>query len=215
MTRRPKKMFSAKHPIKIGTWNVRTLYQSGKSHQVAIEMDRYQFEILGLSEVRWNTSVMTTLTTGHTFIYSGSSDANDIHDKGVGFMLTKKPKRFLLEWNPVSATIIPARFYTKFQKTIIIQVYLPTNNAMEDDKHDFYNSFQATINSIPKRDILMLMGDLNAKVGTDRKGREMGPNGIVEMNENGELFADFCDFYHTKSGKKLHGSHLLEILKTK
>ena len=40
----------------------------------------------------------------------------------------------------------------------------------------------------------MLMGDLTAKVSTDRKGREreMGPNGIGEMNENGELFADFC-----------------------
>ena len=40
----------------------------------------------------------------------------------------------------------------------------------------------------------MLMGDVNAKVGTDRKGREreMGPNGIGKMNENGELFADYC-----------------------
>ena len=63
-------------------------YQNGKSKQVAEEMDRYRLEILGLSEVRWNTSGMTTLTTGHTIIYSGNSYANDIHDKGVGFMLT-------------------------------------------------------------------------------------------------------------------------------
>ena len=83
MTRRQKKMFSAKHPTKIGTWNVRTLYQSGKSQQVAEEMDRYQLEILGLNEDRWNTSGMTTLTTGHTIIFPGNSDANDIHDKGV------------------------------------------------------------------------------------------------------------------------------------
>ncbi|CAG2254859.1 unnamed protein product [Mytilus edulis] len=40
----------------------------------------------------------------------------------------------------------------------------------------------------------MILGDLNAKVGKDRTGREreMGPNGIGEMNENGEIFADFC-----------------------
>ena len=39
----------------------------------------------------------------------------------------------------------------------------------------------------------MLMGDLTAEVGADRKGREreMGPNGIGEMNEKGERFADF------------------------
>ncbi|CAG2197111.1 unnamed protein product [Mytilus edulis] len=64
MTRRPMKLFSPKYPTKIGTWNVRTLYQSGKSLQTAKEMDRYSIEILGLSEVRWNTSGMTTLNTG-------------------------------------------------------------------------------------------------------------------------------------------------------
>ena len=109
-------------------------------------------------------------------------------------MLTKKAKQSLLEWNPVSSRIITARFDTKFQKTTIIQVYSPTNNADEEEKDDFYNSLQTTVNSVPKRDILMLLGDLNAKVGKDRTGREreMGPNGIGEMNENGEIFADFC-----------------------
>ena len=122
------------------------------------------------------------------YIYSENSDANDIHDKGVGFMLTKKAKRFLLEWKPVLTRIITARFDTKFQKTTIIQVFSPTNNETEDDKDDFYKSLLSTINSIPKRVILMFMGDLNAKVGTDKKGRErdMGPNDIGEMNENGE-----------------------------
>ena len=96
---------------------------------------------------------MTTLTTGHTIIYSGNSYANDIHDKGVGFMLTKKAKGSLLEWNPVSARIITARFDTKFQNTTLIQAYSPTNNATEDDKDDFYNSLQTTI--IPIRNILM------------------------------------------------------------
>ena len=116
-----------------------------KANKSREEIDRYQLEILGLSEVRWTTSGMTTLTTGHTINYSGNSDANDIHDKDVGFMLTKKAKRSLLEWNPVSVRIIPARFDTKFQKTIIIQVYSPTNDATEDDKNDFYNSLQTTI----------------------------------------------------------------------
>ncbi|CAC5370965.1 unnamed protein product [Mytilus coruscus] len=50
MTRRPMELFSNKLNTRIGTWNVRTLYQSGKCAQVAKEMDRYKIEILGLSE---------------------------------------------------------------------------------------------------------------------------------------------------------------------
>ena len=164
------KLFSAKQPAKIGTWNVRTLYQSGKSLQVAKEMDRYNLQILGLSEVRWNTSGMTTLTSGHTIIYSGNPNDNDIHDKGVGFALTKKAKRSLLEWNPVSFRIITARFDTKFQKTTKIQVYSPTKNASEEEKEEFYDSLQTIVNLTPKRDILMIIGDLNAKVGANGNG---------------------------------------------
>ncbi|XP_071136997.1 uncharacterized protein [Mytilus edulis] len=78
--------------------------------------------------------------------------------------------------------------------TAVIQVYSPTNNADGEEKDDFYNFLQTTVNSIPKQDILMIIGDLNVKVGKDRTGREreMGPNGIGEMNENGEIFADVC-----------------------
>ena len=42
--------------------------------------------------------------------------------------------------------------------------------------------------------MLILMGDMNAKLGTDNaeREREMAQNGLGEMNENGELLADFC-----------------------
>lgn len=39
--------------IKIGTWNVRTMYEATKSAQVAHEMNRNHLDILKLSEVRW------------------------------------------------------------------------------------------------------------------------------------------------------------------
>ncbi|CAC5372796.1 unnamed protein product [Mytilus coruscus] len=84
------------------------MYQSGKSLKTAKEMGRCRIEILGLSEVRSNTAGMTTLNTGHTIIYSGTTNSTEAHDKGVGFMLTKKAKQSLLEWNPVSSRIITA-----------------------------------------------------------------------------------------------------------
>ena len=61
------------------------MYQSEKSAQIAKEMDRYNIEILGLSEVGWNTSGMTTISTSHTIIYSGNPNKDDLHEKGVGW----------------------------------------------------------------------------------------------------------------------------------
>jgi hypothetical protein len=47
---------------RIGSWNVRTLFQKRKLAQLNREMDRYKLDILGVSEVRWNRSgqIMTT-----------------------------------------------------------------------------------------------------------------------------------------------------------
>ena len=42
--------------LKIGTWNVRTLYQSGKIDNCMMEMERLQIDVLGLAEVRWTES---------------------------------------------------------------------------------------------------------------------------------------------------------------
>lgn len=179
---------------RIGNWNVRTLYETGKSAQVAREMDRYNIDVLGLSEVRWNTSGDTTLASGHTLLYSGAPNQNDIHRNGVGLMLTRTARRCLLEWEPISERIITARFNSKFQKVSIVQCYAPTNAAEEEDKLAFYEQLDSTLQKMPKRDILLVMGDFNAKVGSDNIGREqiMGKEGIGKINENGELFVDFC-----------------------
>ena len=58
---------------------------------------------------------------------------------------------------------------SRFQKTTFIQVYAPTN---DDDKEDFYQSLQTAIDKVPKRDLLIRMGDFNVKVGAVREGRE-------------------------------------------
>ena len=49
---------------------------------------------------------------------------------------------------------------------------------------EFYDSLQTNVNLPPKRDIFMIIGDLNVKVGANRNGREreMGPNGLGEMD---------------------------------
>nr|KAG5699763.1 hypothetical protein BaRGS_014179 [Batillaria attramentaria] len=79
-------------------------------------------------------------------------------------------------------------------KLNIIQCYAPTNDAEEEKKDDFYQQLQTVIDRGGAKDMTILMGDFNAKIGSDNTGYEdtMGTHGLGQMNENGERFADFC-----------------------
>ena len=99
-----------------------------------------------------------------------------------------------MEWAPINERIIRARFYSRFAKTTVLQTYAPTNEVCEEEKEDFYEQLQCEIEKTPKHDILLLMGDVNSKVGTANeqwKGT-IATEGIVVMNENGERVLEFC-----------------------
>jgi exonuclease III len=94
----------------------------------------------------------------------------------------------------VSLRILTARFNCKGRKVTIRQCYAHTNVADEKEKDEFYEQLQAILDKRPKRDLKLLMGDFNAKVGTDNMDREliMSKHEPEAQNENGELFTEFC-----------------------
>ena len=61
-------------------------------------------------------------------------------------------------------------------------------------KKDFYHQLQTAFNKKKTRDLIMVIGDLTAKVGSDNMNREasMGTHGAGVINENGKMFCDFC-----------------------
>jgi exonuclease III len=110
-------------------------------------------------------------------------------------MMSKETSKTLMEWYPVNDRIIYARFDSKHIKLSVIQCYSPTNDANDNEKDAFYNQLQSVLHRTPKHDMVVVMGDLNAKVGSKNIGREacMETHGIGQMNENGERLLDFCE----------------------
>ncbi|XP_071145171.1 craniofacial development protein 2-like [Mytilus edulis] len=180
-----------KKTIKVGTWNVRTMYQVSKTAQVIKEMDRYNIAIMGIGECRW-TGSGKTVSINHTIIFSGRAD--DQHKEGVGLIMNKESAKSLIEWEPINERLIKARFNSTYAKTTIIQCYSPTNDAEDEVKDAYYEALQTQIVKTPQHDVLLIIGDQNAKVGNDNSQHErsMGREGLGIMNENGERLADFC-----------------------
>ncbi|VDP39963.1 unnamed protein product [Schistosoma mattheei] len=113
-------------------------------------------------------------------------------------MLSKQAQKTLIGWESHGPRIIKASFKTKKESISmnIIQCYAPTNDYNEDSKDQFYDRLQSIIEKSPRKDLMILVGDLNTKVGTDNTGYEdiMGRHGLGERNENGERFANLCAF---------------------
>jgi hypothetical protein len=190
--------------ILIATWNVRTLYQAGKLRQALHEMENYGVEIMGISEARWK-GVGEISVDRYKIIYSGQDETTGEHMNGVAIILNNKVRDSLISWEPVNDRIITARINMKNNNFTVVQCYAPTNVADIEDKEVFYSTLNRTMGSIPKEDIVLLMGDFNAKVGTDNNGLEdiMGKNGIGEKNENGEMMVELCGLHQLKIGGTL------------
>ena len=70
----------------------------------------------------------------------------------------------------------------------VIQVYAPISNAEETEVERFYEDLQDLLELTPKKDVLFIIGDWNAKVGS----QETGKFGLGIQNEAGQRLIEFC-----------------------
>ena len=74
----------------------------------------------------------------------------------------------------------------------VIQVYAPTSNAEEAEVERFYEGLQDLLELTPKKDVLFIIGDWNAKVGSQETPGITGKFGLRVQNEAGQRLTEFC-----------------------
>ena len=88
--------------------------------------------------------------------------------------------------------MILARFQGKPFNIIVIQVYAPNTNAKEAKVEQFYEVLQDLLELTPKKDVLFIIGDWNAKVGSQETPGVTGKFGLGIWNEAGQRLIEFC-----------------------
>ena len=173
--------------MKIATWNVRTLYQSGKLENVEREAERNQINILGLSETRWiGTGKMST--EKYTIVYSGGAK----HERGVGVMVDQKTARSILGYWAISDRILLVKLKGQPFNIVVIQAYAPTTGADDDEIDNFYEKLDTAKAQCKSQDVIIVMGDFNAKIGEGREEDIIGPYGLGIRNERGDRLFEWC-----------------------
>ena len=88
--------------------------------------------------------------------------------------------------------MISADFQGKLFNITVIQVCAPTTNAKEAEVERFYEDLQDCLELTPKKDVLFIIGDWNAKVGSERDTWSRGKFGLGGQNEAGYRLTESC-----------------------
>jgi len=75
---------------------------------------------------------------------------------------------------------------------IVIQVYALTSNAEAAEVEQFYEDLQGLLELTPKKDVLFIIGDWNAKIGSQETPGVTGKFGLGVQNEAGQRLIEFC-----------------------
>ena len=81
---------------------------------------------------------------------------------------------------------LPVRLQVKPFDITVIQVYAPTSNAEEAEVERFYEDLQDPLELTPKKDVLFIIGDWNAKVGSQETPGVTGKFGLGIQSEAGQ-----------------------------
>ena len=119
----------------------------------------------------------------HYIYYCGQES---LRRNRVAIVVNKRAQNAVLGCNSKNDRMISVRFQGKPLCITVIQVYAPTSNAEETEVEQFYEDLPDLLELTPKKDVLFIIGDWNAKVGSQEIPGVTGKFGSEVQNKAGQ-----------------------------
>ena len=179
------------------------------------QLKKFQVNNAGISETKWFGAVVYEVE-GFTILHSGRPIPEStpmVRNEVVGIVLDPVMATSWREsgevWEAVSSRIVSAHHKlpaitpqdgnrSPCMHVTIVSVYAPIFRSPDKLKEEFFADLQHTLDAIDKEDVLLLVGDFNARVGSSREGvvphweGVRGHHGIGRKNEAGKEQLSFC-----------------------
>ena len=178
--------------------DIRDIDGARKTAVISRELVRLKVDIAALQETR--IAGCGSLTEKeYTFFWQGR-DEDEPRVRGVGFAVSNKLVQMVEPGSTKSERIMHIKLNTDLGLTNLFSVYAPTLTSSTD-----------AIKHIPNNEVLIPLGDFNARVGNDQGSWPdcLGHFGVGKCNENGQRLLELCTYHHlcitnTFFGVKLH-----------
>ena len=145
-------------------------------------MARVNIDILGIRELRW-TGMGEFNSDDHYIYYCGQES---LRTNGVAIMVNKRVRNAVLGCDLKNDRIISVHFQGKPFNITVKQVHAPTSNSEEAEVEWFCEDLQDLLERTPQKDVLFIIGDWNAKVGSQETPGVTGKFGLGIRNEAGQ-----------------------------
>ncbi|XP_052249602.1 uncharacterized protein LOC127857228 [Dreissena polymorpha] len=173
-----------------------TIDDSRKTAIIDRELTRMDICITALQETRLSSSG-SLREENYTFFWKGREPEQPLQH-GVGFAV-----KYTLLASIESPTGGTERILTHHPNSAaglitIFSVFAPTLGAFDEDKDTFYDQLDSLLGGIPKVEPILLLGDFNARVGTDHQSWSscIGHYCTGKMNDNGQRLLELCSYHN-------------------
>ena len=175
--------------MRIGTWNVRGI--NGKEVELIEEIKKYRIDLLGITETKKKGQFLETIDN-YKIIYSGVNKTERAK-AGVGIAIREDLYEDS-DFRCINERLLEIDIELKERKLKVIVAYGPNESDMKEEREIFYSDLQMVIDNVKTNQEVMIIGDLNAKVGKNAEINcgAIGREGESELTANGELLLDLC-----------------------
>ncbi|XP_014779253.1 craniofacial development protein 2-like [Octopus bimaculoides] len=134
---------------------------------------------------------------GFTFLWQGR-DPDELRQHAVGFAVRNVLLSSIEPPSGGTERILSRRFLSRSGSVHLLSIYTHTLYSSEETKDQFYKVLNCVIRNIPTNENIYLLGDFNARVGSDHDSWPIcvGYFGIDNMNDNGQRLLGFCTYHN-------------------
>ncbi|XP_045461580.1 craniofacial development protein 2-like [Harmonia axyridis] len=160
---REKKNRWRKKTLRVACWNI--MSWNTKSHEILLEIREHKVDICALSETK-RKDKGTVKLPGYIFVYGGVDQCKRA-SAGVGILVAEKYEPFIDNIQYIDERILVLSLNSECGKTHIISVYAPDSSRKKEETDAFYERVEAEVRRIPSTEKVIILGDLNARVGNN------------------------------------------------